>query len=269
MRWGTGYDPAMVLFPEVLALLQAPVARDTIVTLTMPAQTTAFDYVNGTLQLALMVVGLVALVVLILVALTLRKSVQALQATVDRLTADAKPLLYQATRTSEDVRDVVKVVRREVDRLAETSNDISDRLRDMSSAAEQRVDQANALLAVMQDEVEKTTISAAATMRGVRVGAVALGAALAGRAPKHDTADDEDMLEDALEDDELEDEELDDDFDEDDEDEDEDDEVGLLDDELDEELDDLLDDNSDADKPLLEPEHPRTKSEGGRRRRAR
>ncbi len=185
-------------------LLQASVTRDTIVALTMPAQRTAFDYASGTLQILVLLVGFVALGATAALALTVRRVVNTLQGTVDRLIADTRPLLQQATRVSEDARDVVKTVRREVDRLAEASSEMSARILDLSDAAEQRIDEVNALIDVLRDEVQDTALSAAATVRGVRVGAAALGMALGGRSAQR-------LRKSERNDEELEDEEYDDD----------------------------------------------------------
>ncbi len=180
---------------DLLLMLQPPAAivRDTIVTLTMPAERTAFDVASGTLQIIVLLVGLVALIAMAITALALKKVIEKLEGTIDRLAADAKPLLHQATRTTEEARDLVKRVRTEAERLAEATGAVSDRLLDVSDAAGERLDQVNALLDVLQDEVQETALSAAATVRGMRVGAVALGAALTGvRAVRRRAAEDED-----------------------------------------------------------------------------
>lgn len=268
-----GYDPSMSFPFDVSALLQAAVIRDTIVTILVPEPRTAFDYASGTLQILVLIVGLIALGAMGALSLTLRKSVMALQATVDKLAVDVKPLLIQATRVSEDAHDIVKTVRREVDKIADATSEVSERLLDLSDAAEDRIDSVNALLDVMQDEVQNTAISAAATLRGARVGAVALGAVLGLRgrdaedsAPTdaddgdalddeydalddHLAAGDEDLDDDADEDvdDELDTDDLDDD-DYDDEDEDEDEESYDLDVEPEALHDTEVDDTSHAPK---------------------
>jgi uncharacterized protein YoxC len=169
----------MNLEPARMLLLQGAAIPDTIVTLTAPAELTLFDYTSGILQILVLLVGVFALGALGALALTLRKGVIALQSTAERLSGDVKPLLYQATRVSEEANAMVKTVRREVDRVAETTAEISERVRDLTDAASSRVTEVNALLDVLQDEVQDTALSAAANLRGVRVGAVALGAALA------------------------------------------------------------------------------------------
>ncbi len=170
----------MAIELEVLLALQAGAMPDTVVSLIIPPEPTLFDYASGTLQILVLVVGFFALGAMAFLALTLRKTVLALQATVDRLTADSKPLLHQATRLSEDAHDIVKTVRREVDKLADVSGDVSERLQDLSDAAGERISEVNALLDVLQDEVQDTALGAVAAARGLKVGAVALGAALVG-----------------------------------------------------------------------------------------
>jgi hypothetical protein len=170
-----------MLLPLTPSLQQAAAARDTIVALTMPAERTLFDLTSGALQIVALLAGTVALIAVAVSALAVRRAVTALQGTVDRLSADAKPLLQQATRAAEEARDVVKLVRAETEKLAEASSAVSARVREVTDAAADRIDEVNALLDVLQEEVEGTALSAAATVRGLRVGAVALGAALGGR----------------------------------------------------------------------------------------
>jgi len=190
----------MLLSLGLMPLLQTGVMRDTIVALTLPAQRTAFDYASGTLQILVLVVGLVALVAMALLTLTLRRTIVSLQGTVDRLSADAKPLISQATRVTEEARDIMKRVRGEVDHIADATAQVSARLHDLSDAAEVRIDEVTALLDVLQDEVQDTALSAAAAVRGARVGAVALGAALGlrrrARKPDRDDGTDASYLDD-------------------------------------------------------------------------
>lgn len=176
--------PSMAIELEILHLLQAGVIPDTVVTFLVPPDPTAFDYASGILQILVLLVGFFALAAAALLALTLRKSIVALQCTVDRLTSDTKPLLLQASRLTEDAHDIVKTVRREVDKMADATGEISERLRDVADAAEQRIDDVNALLTVLQDQVQDTTLSAVAAVRGLRVSAAGIGEALTGNAPR-------------------------------------------------------------------------------------
>ncbi len=174
----------MAIELEGLLALQVSALPDTVVSLIVAPPLTAFDYASGTLQILVLVIGFFALAAMALLLLTLRKTIVALQGTVDRLTADTKPLLHQATRLTEDAHDMVKTVRREVDRLAEATGEVRERIVDVSDMAKDRIDQVNALLNVLQDEVEDTALGAVAAARGLKVGAVALGAALVGNSSR-------------------------------------------------------------------------------------
>ncbi len=176
--------PSMAIELEILHLLQVGAIPDTVVTLVVAPDPTAFDYAAGTLQILVLVVGFFALATGSLLAITLRRSIVQLQSTVDRLSADVKPLLSQATRLTEDAHDIVKTVRREIDKMADATSEISERLRDVSDVAEQRIDDVNALLTVLQDQVQDTTLSAVAAVRGLRVSAAGIGDALTGNASR-------------------------------------------------------------------------------------
>lgn len=178
---GPAYDPRMPTGPLPPLLQAAVVTRDTIVTLTMPAERTAFDLASGTLQIIVLLAGLAALVAMAASAIALRTAIHKLQETVDRLAADAKPLLAQATRVSEEARDVIKLVRAEAEQVVGVTGEVSARVLDVVDATEERVDRLRALYDVLQAELETTALSAAASVRGWRVGAAALGDALAGR----------------------------------------------------------------------------------------
>ncbi len=199
----------------VLILQQAATVPDTIVALTMPAERTWFDYVSGTLQLLVLLLGAVALFAIAGSALAMRAGIQSLQKTIDRLMLDTKPLVDQAVRATEDARDIVKVVRSEVGKLAEATSSLGDRLQDLSDSAEERLDRVNAVLDVVQTQVEKSAIGAISTSRGLKVGASALGAALLfGRKRAAGNADEDDEFDDDPDTDDEDD--LDDDHDDDD-----------------------------------------------------
>lgn len=153
-------------------LLQSAVARDTIVALTV-ATRSPWDYIEGVVQLVVLAVALVALITVILGALALRRGVTALEAALTTLTTDAKPLIDEATRTVAEARGIVETVRTEVDKTAETVGAIRVRVDDLTQSAADRLEDVNALLDVVQQELEDTVMAATSAVRGVRVGATA------------------------------------------------------------------------------------------------
>jgi len=74
----------------------------------------------------------------------------------------------------EDVRRLVAAIRTEAENIAGTSKDLRIRIVHAADAAEARLADLNALLDVIQDEVEGATVDFAATVRTIRRGASAL-----------------------------------------------------------------------------------------------
>ncbi len=70
----------------------------------------------------------------------------------------------------DDVRHLVGSIRAEADALVGTSRDIRLRIIRAADAAEDRLADLDTLVGVVQEEVEDTALSAAATMRNVRRG---------------------------------------------------------------------------------------------------
>ena len=69
-----------------------------------------------------------------------------------------------------DVRHLIGTIRGEADALAETSRDIRLRIVSAADAAERRLSDLDALVEVVQEEVEGTVLDAAGTLRNVRRG---------------------------------------------------------------------------------------------------
>lgn len=70
----------------------------------------------------------------------------------------------------QDVRQLIGTIKGEADALVGTSRDIRLRILRAADAAEHRLSDLDALVEVVQDEVEDTVIDAAATLRNVRRG---------------------------------------------------------------------------------------------------
>ena len=70
----------------------------------------------------------------------------------------------------QDVRLLIGTIKGEADALVGTSRDIRTRIVRAADAAEHRLSDLDALVEVVQDEVEETALDAAATLRNVRRG---------------------------------------------------------------------------------------------------
>jgi methyl-accepting chemotaxis protein len=158
-------------------LLQVASLSDTRIARTLP-QRDFLDWTNGILQFLMLILAVAALVMFILLLFGIRQGIRRVNATVDRLALEAKPMLANANAMVGDAREMVAMVRHDVERVTDATSAITDQLLDAAETTARRVDEVNAVLDVLQDELEDTTLSAAAALRGVRVGAQALATGL-------------------------------------------------------------------------------------------
>lgn len=165
-------------------LLQAATLPDTIVAKTMPAQHTWFDYTTGTLQLVVLVLAVFVLFGLVLVLLGLRKMVETLHSKVDSFSEDVRPILAQAREVAADAREVVAMIRTDAERVTEAAGAVSEQLLNVAATTERRMDDINAVIDVVQGELEETVLSTTAALRGARLGGSAIARALIPRSGK-------------------------------------------------------------------------------------
>lgn len=95
---------------------------------------------------------------------------------VDVLDRDARPALQSARSLAEDAGKMVAAVRSEVDGFAGAASDVRQRVTRAARAADERIRDLEALLDVVQYEVEETALDVAAALRTTRRGASVLGA---------------------------------------------------------------------------------------------
>ncbi len=113
------------------------------------------------------------------------------------------PVAERARGISENVEFITKSLRDDVDRLNGSVTSLTDRLKHASDRMEERIEDFNALMEVVQDEAEEIFIDTAATVRGVRAGVGSIaGGRRSGRAdvdPEGDseTPDEPDSLPDS------------------------------------------------------------------------
>ena len=99
-----------------------------------------------------------------------------LNESVERLSNETRPLIESANQVVGDARAVVVRVRRDIERVTSAAEEIGDRLYDAADTTAQRVDEVNAVLDVLQAELEDVAISAVSAIRGANMGARAFGA---------------------------------------------------------------------------------------------
>ena len=158
--------------PRLLSwsLVQAVTLPDTIIARTIPDRG-ILEWTSGILQIVVLLLAVGALVAFILLLAGLREGVKKLNATLERLTNDTRPMLANANAMVGDAREMVASVRRNVDTMSNAAGMIGDTIFDAAEVTAQRVDEVNAVLDVIQDELEETAITAVSAIRGVRLGA--------------------------------------------------------------------------------------------------
>ena len=191
----------MSFAPQLSAwLLQAAVLPDTPTVRVIRGETTWFDYTSGTLQLIVLVLAVVVLVALAWMLLALKKGLDAVKVIAEKLYADSRPLITQANQVAGDAREVVAMLRTDVERVTNAAGELSEQLLDVAAVTERRMDDINAVIDVVQRELEETVLSTAASLRGVRMGGRAIAGAFAPRRKKSsgalsDRANDRERLE--------------------------------------------------------------------------
>lgn len=130
--------------------------------------------------IALVVVALANLlfaVVAIQVGRTLGRQGEALGRLLELLQREAGPTLQAARSAADDARQLTGSIRTEVNALVGTSREIRGRLERAADLASSRLADLDALLDVVQEEVEETALDVAATLRSVRRGVSLFGLA--------------------------------------------------------------------------------------------
>lgn len=118
-------------------------------------------------------ISVILLVVILLFFVQLKKLLKSLQHQI-------QPVTDRARVAAENVEYISAVVRQDVQNIRASVSGLSDRLKEASKRMEERVEEFNTLMDVVQDEAESVLLDTAAVVRGVRAGAKTLGERVAG-----------------------------------------------------------------------------------------
>lgn len=129
------------------------------------------------------VVIAVVLVFLLLLALALVLQVKKFLGSLQR---HVQPVTDRARVAAENAEFISAVVRDDVQKVRTSVSGLSERLKKASDRMEERVEEFNALMDVVQDEAESVLLDTAAVVRGVRAGAQTMGKGVAGVTPGGD-----------------------------------------------------------------------------------
>jgi uncharacterized protein YoxC len=143
---------------------------DTLVTKQVTTEPGTFSKITS-IASGLMTIALLVLAVgLVPAAWNFRKTYKKVNDLLDRVYGDVAPLVRSASMVAEDAREIVSIVKGDVRQVQQTVAAANSRLLKAVREAEERLDQFNALIEVVQEEAESTFVDTAATVRGVRTG---------------------------------------------------------------------------------------------------
>jgi uncharacterized protein YoxC len=153
-----------------LLLQAAATFPDTLITKSVEPEVSTFEkittYASGLASIALLLLA----VFLIPAAWNFRKSYAKVNDMMDRIYGDINPLMRHASTIADNVNYISTSVRVDIQQVSQTIAMANKKLVESVAAAEERVKELNALLAVVQEEAEGAFITTASTLRGVRTG---------------------------------------------------------------------------------------------------
>jgi hypothetical protein len=145
--------------------VQATTPPDTVVTVPLRDGYDLLLAFAAGATLATMMAALLLVTILLLQTWRAARGVQALKA---RIAAD--PAVDSLRKAAANVDAISRTVHTEAERLSASVARLTDRLDQASNRIEERIEDLNAFIEVVQSEAEETFVDSAATARGVRAG---------------------------------------------------------------------------------------------------
>ena len=152
----------------------------------LPLQQTVASTVPNTLQIAAEVSTVVIAVILAILLVVILLFLVQLKRLLGSIQRNVQPVTDRARVAAENVEYITALVRQDVQKVRASVSGLSERLGEASERMEERVEEFNALMDVVQDEAESVLLDTAAIVRGVRAGAQTMGGSVAAAAPGGD-----------------------------------------------------------------------------------
>lgn len=153
-------------------LLQiAAAASDTVIVRQVAVERGWFETVTGIASGVMTLTLLGLAVVLAPAAWSFWRTFKRVESLLDRVYADINPITRHASNIADNVDYITTSIRHDVQQVNATIASANRRLHEAVELTEQRLNEFNALLHVVQQEAEQAFVSTAAAVRGVRTGA--------------------------------------------------------------------------------------------------
>ena len=130
---------------------------------------TVTSIASGLVSIALVVLA----AALVPAAWNFRNAYKRINELLDRIYGDVHPIVRHAHSITDNIDYITTSIRVDVEQVNRTIAAANERLTHALAVSEQRVNELNALLQIVQEEAESTFVSTASTLRGVRASASA------------------------------------------------------------------------------------------------
>ena len=143
---------------------------DTIYTKQVVAQPGLWEKITSVASGVMTITVIILTVALVPAAWNFRKSYKKVSDMLDKIYGDINPLMRHASAIADNVDYISTAIRVDIQQVSQTVAAVNQRLQHAAGAAEDRINQLNALLEVVQEEAESAFVTTASTIRGVQTG---------------------------------------------------------------------------------------------------
>jgi uncharacterized protein YoxC len=143
---------------------------DTIYTKQIVAEPGLWEKITSIASGVMTFTVIVLTVGLVPAAWNFRKSYKKISDMLDKIYGDVNPLMRHASAIADNVDYISTSIRVDVQQVSQTVAAVNQRLQEALESAEDRMQQLNALLDVVQEEAESAFVTTASTIRGVQTG---------------------------------------------------------------------------------------------------
>ncbi len=178
-RWNVSRFTRYCASMTVSLTFQDASARDTVVSV---AARDGYDLLDALAAGSVAATFLAVLLLILYGLVQTRRMVRSLKRARREIASD--PTVESIRRTANNVESISRALNQEVAKLSESVSSLSDRLSQASDRMEERIEEFNAFMEVVQGEAEGAFVEGAATARGVRAGLGNLGRKAGGHVEK-------------------------------------------------------------------------------------
>jgi uncharacterized protein YoxC len=143
---------------------------DTIYTKQIVAEPGLWEKITSAASGVMTITVIVLTVALVPAAWNFRKSYKKVSDMLDKIYGDVNPLMRHASAIADNVDYITTSIRVDVQQVSQKVAAVNHRLQEAIAGAEDRMNQLNALLDVVQEEAESAFVTTASTIRGVQTG---------------------------------------------------------------------------------------------------